>query len=128
MKLESIIVCGPRDGTSAHVVLAGMSTIPVSFNHVVVGSMNGTDFQVHYWCIEHEILVSVDPARWTTGEKKGRPEGPIRNLRMYVTFEPLAVFGFRSDGPGTNGMLEISMSGGTPTYLYDPAKSRWVEI
>lgn len=130
MQLETIIVCGPRTGLHASIILAAMPLIPVAYNHVVVGSNRGTDYQVWDWCMEHEIMCTIDPARWTTGKRKGPPEGPERNKRMHVTWinSLRGVFAMPYGGPGTTGMCEISQQGWTPTYLFDPKTTAWTEI
>lgn len=126
--LRSIILAGPRDGTDHNVVRHAIRTFPIPFNHIVVGSFRGTDAIVFYCAMEMELLCSVQPAQWNTGERGGRPEGPERNLAMLTCWEPLAVGGFPSPGPGTAGMLELGQLSCTPTFSYDLERSLWLEI
>ena len=50
---------------------------------------------------------------------------------MFLNYHPLglkAVCGFESPGPGTNGMLEIGVLGGVPTYRFDSKSLLWRQI
>jgi hypothetical protein len=108
-----------------------MQAIPVTYNHVVVGSRQGTDYQVWDWCLVQEIMCTIDPAHWNTGKRGGPAEGPIRNLRMYKTWleSLVAVLIMPYGGKGTNGMRDIAQKGGVvPVYLFDPNEQCWVEI
>lgn len=126
--LRSIILAGPRDGTDSHAVRVALRTFPVAFNHIIVGSYRGTDAIVFHCAMEMELLCTIQPAQWNTGEWRGKIEGPWRNLAMLSCWEPIAVGAFPSPGPGTAGMIELSQRSGTPTYLYDLEQSLWLEI
>src|SRR5690349_9291480 len=91
-ELQTVIICGGRGGQPFGEVSAGMLAavnhpdIP-DFNHGVVGSSKGTDWEAHGWLLRCELSATVVPARWTTGASKSkRAEGPIRNRRMPAYF------------------------------------------
>jgi hypothetical protein len=131
--VKTIIVCGSRDGAPYGEVDRGMHAARdvvlrdhiVAFDHVVVGSRKGVDAEAFDWALRQEIMATVVPAKWKTGER-GRIEGPLRNRRMTIEYRAslLAVLAF-AGGAGTADMIGAAKEAQLPVYRWLGRADGW---
>lgn len=121
-----VIVCGARDGQPFGEVELALDILRglVEFNAVVAGSRKGTDGQALNWAERHELIATVVPAQWMTGEVKGRGAGPVRNARMPRLFNVRAVAAFLG-GAGTADMCEVAKAAQLPLWRWLGRADRW---
>ena len=123
--LRTVVVCGSRDGID---YLPGERAMRAAlerwkFEHVVVGSLRGTDLMAHSWaCVRAGLVATVVPAQW---DKYGKAAGPLRNRRMLRVFEPLVVLAFPG-GRGTEDCVRAASEAGIEVARWVPAGERWM--
>jgi hypothetical protein len=89
----------------------------------------GADLAVNNFAVGLAIEQEPYPADW---DKYGKAAGPIRNKEMYEQSKPDLVVAFHVGTSGTQNMIDIALSGGTPTAIYDDSgkatKHNWKDI
>lgn len=123
--LRTAVVCGSRNGID---YLPGERAMSQALHrwrleHVVVGSLRGTDLMAHSWAsVRAGLVATVVPAQW---EEHGKAAGPIRNRRMLRVFEPQVVLAFPG-GRGTEDCVQAAREAGIEVARWVPAGERWM--
>lgn len=101
-----IIVCGGRDYTDRERVFAVLDELrPLEIAH---GGAKGADALALEWARARNVPYKTYLALWAT---EGRQAGPIRNRRMFSSFEPDGTVAFPG-GRGTTDMENVTIDGG----------------
>lgn len=114
-KRMRVIVCGGRNFNNDEWVNSNLDKLGIT--EVATGGAKGVDRLAEQWAKSRKLRLTIFPALWDT---YGRIAGQIRNKQMLDEFKPDAVVAFTTGcGPGTNGMIELSIKSGTKTIVID---------
>ena len=109
--IRTVIVCGGRAFADAKAVAAYLGRLTKPFR-VVTGGAKGADALAEAWARENHVPCVAVPADWAT---HGRAAGPLRNQKMLVDHQPVAVIAFPG-GRGTEDMIRRASAAGVRVF------------
>ena len=124
-----VLFTGSRTWTDRKIIHAALHYL--TEDDILIHGANGSyDSQTRTWsgadilCDQYAAVHSIPrrpyPVSHDEWREQGLSAGPRRNRKMYDAEQPDRVIAFRMSGTssGTDGMIKIALSGGTPVIVY----------
>ncbi len=111
---RALIIAGGRDykPIQAHVDVLNKVVKELRIDKIVEGGAKGADRYAKLYAEHYGIECQEVPAEW---DKYGTPAGPLRNLKMALLPDVVAVFLFPG-GAGTSNMKKRAIQCKLPVY------------
>lgn len=120
----TVLVTGSRIYQAVRTVYSTLDTFRVGL--LIEGGAAGADRLGRAWAIQHGVSYKEYPADW---KEHGKAAGPRRNRFMYTDSKPDLVVAFKDHfgqmSGGTEDMVAVARTGGTPVWLVDRGFGRW---